>query len=72
MDVEEDAFLEIAELLDTQHGDKYALMVLRSGDDLEHASIVQVQMLEDDSMDTVRQVLPSTSILLTHCPSCAV
>jgi len=54
VDMEEDAFLEIAELLDTQHGDKYALMVLRSGDDLEHASIVQVQMLEDDSMDTVR------------------
>ena len=59
VDMEDQAFLEIAELLDTQHGDKYALMLLRSGDDLEHASIVQVQMLEDDSMDAVRSVTPT-------------
>lgn len=48
--------LEIAELLDSQAGDKYTLMLLRNGDDLDHASFVQVQMLEDeDAMRSVYQ-----------------
>ncbi len=55
VDMEDEAFLEIAELLDTQQGDKFAFMLLRSGEDLEHASIVQVQMVdEEDSVEAVR------------------
>ena len=48
LDLEDPTLLEIAELLDSQAGDKYTLMLLRNGDDLDHASFVQVQMLEDD------------------------
>ena len=51
LDLEDPTLLEIAELLD---GDKYTLMVLRNGDDLDHASFVQVQMLEDDNVDALR------------------
>ena len=51
LDLEDPTLLEIAELLDSQGRDKYTLMVLRNGDDLDHASFVQVQMLEEDSMD---------------------
>lgn len=52
LDLEDPTLLEIAELLDSQGGDKYTLMLLRNGDDLDHASFVQVQMLEED--DTMR------------------
>ena len=52
LDLEDPALLEIAELLDSQGGDKYTLMVLRNGDDLDNASFVQVQMLEEE--DTMR------------------
>ena len=52
LDLEDPTLLEIAELLDSQCGDKYTLMLLRNGDDLDHASFVQVQMLEED--DTMR------------------
>lgn len=48
LDLEDPTLLEIAELLDSQGGDKYTLMLLRNGDDLDHASFVQVQMLDDD------------------------
>lgn len=48
LDLEDPALLEIAELLDSQAGEKYTLMLLRNGDDLDHASFVQVQMLEED------------------------
>jgi hypothetical protein len=47
VDLEDPTLLEIAELLDSQAGDKYTLMLLRNGDDLDHASFVQVQMLEE-------------------------
>ena len=48
LDLEDPTLLEIAELLDSQCGDKYTLMLLRNGDDLDHASFVQVQMLEEE------------------------
>ena len=54
LDLEDPALLEIAELLDSQAGEKYTLMLLRNGDDLDHASFVQVQMLEED--DAMRWV----------------
>lgn len=54
VDLEDPTLLEIAELLDSQAGDKYTLMLLRNGDDLDHASFVQVQMFEDD--DAMRWV----------------
>ncbi len=52
LDLEDPTLLEIAELLDSQGGDKYTLMLLRNGDDLDNASFVQVQMLEEE--DTMR------------------
>jgi len=52
VDLEDPTLLEIAELLDSQGGDKYTLMLLRNGDDLDHASLFHVQMLEDE--DTMR------------------
>lgn len=52
LDLEDSTIFEIAELLDSQAGDKYTLMLLRNGDDLDNASIVQVQMLDDE--DTMR------------------
>ncbi len=48
LDLEDPTLLEIAELLDSQAGDKYTLMLLRNGDDLDHASFVQVQMMEEE------------------------
>lgn len=54
LDLEDPTFLEIAELLDSQGGDKYTLMLLRNGDDLDHASFVQFQMFEEESMDALR------------------
>ena len=52
LDLEDSTIFEIAELLDSQAGDKYTLMLLRNGDDLDNASIVQVQMLDEE--DTMR------------------
>ncbi len=52
LDLEDPTLLEIAELLDSQAGDKYTLMLLRNGDDLDNASFVQVQMLDEE--DTMR------------------
>lgn len=47
VDLEDPTLLEIAELLDSHAGDRYTLMLLRN-DDLDHASFVQVQMLEEE------------------------
>ena len=39
--------MEIAEFLDSQAGDKYTVMLVRNGDDLDTANLVRVQMHED-------------------------
>ena len=47
--------MEIAEFLDSQAGDKYTVMVVRNGDDLDTANLVRVQMHED-SCESLRWV----------------
>lgn len=47
LDLEDPTLMEIAEFLDSQAGDKYTVMLVRNGDDLDTANLVRVQMHED-------------------------
>ena len=48
--------MEIAEFLDSQAGDKYTVMLVRNGDDLDTAGFVHIQMHNEDSCESVRWV----------------
>ena len=48
--------LEIAEILDSQAGDKYTVMLVRNTEDMDNASFVHVQMLNEDRRESVRYV----------------
>lgn len=47
LDLEDPTLMEIAEFLDSQAGDKYTVMLVRNGEDLDTANLVRVQMHED-------------------------
>ena len=48
--------MEIAEILDSQAGDKYTVMLVRNTEDVDNASFVHVQMLNEDGRESVRYV----------------
>lgn len=56
LDLEDPTLLEIAEILDSQGGDKYTVMLVRNAEDVDNASFVQVQMLNEDGRESVRYV----------------
>ena len=56
LDLEDPTLLEIAEILDSQAGDKYTVMLVRNAEDVDNASFVHVQMLNEDGRESVRYV----------------
>ena len=54
LDLEDPTLLEIAEILDSQAGDKYTVMLVRNTEDMDNASFVHVQMLNEDGRESVR------------------
>ena len=56
LDLEDPALLEIAEILDSQAGDKYTVMLVRNTEDMDNASFVHIQMLNKDSRESIRYV----------------
>ena len=48
--------MEIAEILDSQAGDKYTVMLVRNTEDMDNTSFVHVQMLNEDGRESVRYV----------------
>lgn len=60
LDLEDPTLLEIAEILDSQAGDKYTVMLVRNGEDVDNASFVHVQMFNEDGHESVRYVCSCT------------
>ena len=56
IDLEDPTLMEIAEFLDSQAGDKYTVMLVRNGDDLDTAGFVHIQMHNEDSCESLRWV----------------
>lgn len=56
LDLEDPTLLEIAEILDSQAGDKYTVMLVRNTEDMDNASFVHVQMLNEDGRESIRYV----------------
>ena len=67
LDLEDPTLLEIAEILDSQAGDKYTVMLVRNGEDVDNASFVHVQMFNEDGHESVRYVCSCTFVHVTGC-----
>lgn len=52
--MEDPTLMEIAEFLDSQAGEKYTVMLVRNGDDLDTTGFVHIQMRNEDSCESVR------------------
>ena len=55
LDFDDPTLLEIAELLDAQAGEKYTVMLVKNGEDIDNTNFVHLQMYnEEESCDSVR------------------